>query len=122
MKNINHIFYLSLTSFLILILLSSCSEIGLLSEKNSYVVEDITDFSTFISVYIVLQISILLISLLLSLVFGKAGGDLSLLLHFIWVVNYRDYGFFIVLLLFGAFTIIIKMLIFSIFTNKPDNY
>ena len=93
-------------------LLQSCSSIGLMDKGTPM---QINDFGDFFSVYIMLQISILLISALLSLIIGGASYSISILLHFIWVISYRDYGFFIVLMLFGLATIVslgIKVLIF----------
>jgi lipoprotein len=93
-------------------LLQSCSSIGLMDKGTPM---QINDFGDFFSMYIVLQISILLIAIILSLFLGDIGYIISLLLHFIWIISYRDYGFFTVLMLFGLATIVslgIKMLIF----------
>lgn len=89
-----------------LLMLTSCSSVGLLSEKNSWLPHEIDGVGDFFGVYVVLQISILLISLLLSIIFGRAGYIISLISHFIWIVSYRDYGFWSVLLLFGLFSIV----------------
>jgi hypothetical protein len=98
-----------LTSIVLVVatmLLSSCNSIGLLSEKNSWLLDDIDSFGDFIKVYFVLQLSIILIGVFLGFFLGKGGYIVALILHFIWIVSYRDYGFFIVLLLFGLFSII----------------
>lgn len=98
-----------LTAFFLLtamLFLTSCDSIGLLSEKNSWLVEEIESLGDFFKVYVVLQLSILIIGVLLGFVLGGAGFMISLVLHFIWIVNYREYGFFIVLLLFGLFAIV----------------
>lgn len=95
--------------FLILVinlLMHSCSSIGLLDEKNSWLLEEINSIGDFIKVYIVLQISIFLVSLILSLILRDLGVFISIIIHLVWIINYRDYGFFIVLLLFGLFAII----------------
>lgn len=117
MKNAQSI-NLFLSSLIIILLLTSCSEVGLMSEKNSYLVEEITDFSSFISVYIVLQISILLTAFLLMFIFDAAGYGISILLHFIWVVSYRDYGFLVVLLLFFGFSLVMFLVNFLLVSNQ----
>jgi hypothetical protein len=101
-RNLNPLFCLLLTT----LLLTSCKSIGLLSDKNSWLPDDIESFGDFFGIYFVLQISILLTSILLGLILGKGGYIVSLVLHFIWIVSYRDYGFFMVLLLFGLFSVI----------------
>lgn len=88
------------------ILFTSCNSIGLLSEKNSWLPDDIEGVGDFFKVYFVLQLSILLIGILLGFFLGRAGYVVSLILHFIWIVSYREYGFFVVLLLFGLFSIV----------------
>lgn len=90
----------------ITLLLTSCKSVGLLSNKNSWLPDGIEGVADFFKVYFVLQLSILLIGILLGFFLGRAGYIVSLVLHFIWIVSYRDYGFFIVLLLFGLFSII----------------
>lgn len=94
---------------LALLSLTSCSRIGLLSDDNSWLPFEINTVGEFFMVYIVLQISIFLISLLLGLLFGKVGYAISLLLHLIWIVVFRDYGFFKVLLLFVLFSILLNV-------------
>ena len=87
------------------LLFNSCSNIGLLDNKNSWLVQDITSVVDFFKVYLVLQLSIFLVSLLLGFFLGGLGDIISLVIHFIWIVSQRDYGFFNVLLLFGIFSI-----------------
>ncbi|UMB52619.1 hypothetical protein MKD41_09745 [Lutibacter sp. A64] len=89
-----------------LLLLTSCSEVGLLSEKNSWIVNDISSIEDFFKVYVVLQVSIIIVGVILSLLLSKLGSIISLIIHFIWIVYERDYGFLNVLLLFGLFTIV----------------
>ncbi|GGZ92181.1 hypothetical protein [Algibacter mikhailovii] len=89
-----------------ILFLTSCSEIGLLSEKNSWIVNNIDSVGVFLKVYFVLQISIIIVSLILGIFLGRLGYLISLVIHFIWIVSARDYGFFKVLLLFGLFTIV----------------
>ena len=60
-------------------LLQSCSSIGLMDKGTPM---QINDFGDFFSMYIVLQISILLIAIILSLFLGDIGYIISLLLHF----------------------------------------
>ena len=88
------------------ILLTGCSNIGLLNEGNSWLPVDILSFTDFLKVYVTLQISIFIISFIVSLFLGNMGYLLVLLLHFLWIVNYRDYGFLKVLLLFSFFTVV----------------
>ena len=104
--------YSVLLLFCLSFLLQSCSSIGFMGKGTP---KQINDFGDFFSMYIILQISILFIAIILSLFLGDIGYIISLLLHFIWVISYRDYGFFTVLMLFGLATIVslgIKMLIF----------
>lgn len=95
----NRILIIILVSFL----LTSCSNIGLLDDGIPHTINSIGQF---LKLYLVLQISILIVGLLWGLFLGKLGYIISLLLHFIWIVSQRDYGFFKVLLLFGLFSII----------------
>ncbi len=88
---------------LVSLLLTSCSSVGLLDDNIPYTINSVGQF---LKLYLVLQISILIVGLLLSLFLGKLGYIISLLLHFIWIVSQRDYGFFKVFLLFGLFSII----------------
>ena len=104
--------YSILLLFCLSFLLQSCSSIGFMGKGTA---KQINDFGDFFSMYIILQISILFIAIILSLFLGDIGYIISLSLHFIWVISYRDYGFFTVLMLFGLATIVnlgIKMLIF----------
>jgi hypothetical protein len=91
---------------LLMILLSSCSEVGLLSEKNSWILDEINSVSDFFKVYFMIQLSMLIFGLLLSSILDNLGKLISLVAHFIWIIYARDYGFFTVLLLFGLLTII----------------
>ena len=89
-----------------LLFLTGCKSVGLMSDDNSWLPEEVESFGDFFSVYFVIQISVIIISLLLSFILGKGGYIVALILHFIWIISYRDYGFFKVLLLFGLFSII----------------
>ena len=89
-----------------ILLLTSCSEIGLLSENNSWIVNNINSVGDFFKVYFVLQVSIIIVGVILGIFLGDLGNMISLVFHFIWIVSARDYGFFIVLLLFGFFTLV----------------
>jgi hypothetical protein len=117
---------MKITTFLIfltlLVLLSSCSEVGLLSEKNSWILDEINSVSDFFKVYFILQLSLLIYGTLLSLLLGDLGYLIILILHFIWIVYARDYGFFTVLLLFGLLTIISKLLNFVFVLVKGDRH
>ncbi len=66
----------------------------------------LANLSSFFGVLITLQLSILLTGIFLGLFVGKGGYSISQLIHFIWIVAYRDYGFWNVLLLFIVFTIV----------------
>ncbi len=108
------------TIALILLTLTSCNSIGFLSEKNSWLPREIESLGDFLGVYFVLQISIFLVSLLLAMAFGDGSNLISLLLHFIWIISYRDYGFFTILFLFAlefALLIVIDRIIFFIRNN-----
>lgn len=92
---------------LFFLLTTSCStNIGLMSEKNSWLVHEMDGLGDFLQVYFVLQLSILLIALILGIFLGKAGQIISLVMHFIWIISYRDYGFITVLLLFSLFSLV----------------
>ena len=106
--------------FFVLLTLSSCSSVGLLSEKNSWLPHDITSFGDFFGIYFTLQISIIIVSLILGFFFGKGGNTIALIAHFIWIVSYRDYGFWLVLLLFGLFSIV--TFIINIFFGAKRKY
>lgn len=96
----------SIVLIVALMIFTSCNSIGLLSEKNSWLPNYIDSFGDFFKVYFMLQLSIILIGVLLGFFIGKGGYIVSLTLHFIWIVSFRDYGFSLVLLLFGLFSII----------------
>jgi hypothetical protein len=97
--------------FLFLILLfTSCKDVGLLSEKNSWVLDNIETIGDFFTVYLILQVSIIIVGVLLSFLLGKLGFVISLIAHFIWIVLARDYGYLNLILLFGLFSIISTVL------------
>lgn len=100
---------------LILLLFTGCSEIGLLSEDNSWVVKEINSTRDFFKVYLVLQLSIFIVGLLIGIIFSKTGYKISLLIHFIWIISARSYGFLMVFLLFGLFFIASYFLLFLYF-------
>lgn len=105
------------------LLFTSCSSFGLLDEKNSWILEDIDSIGDFFQVYLVFQLSIIIAGVILGLIVGRAGYLISVIIHFIWIVVYRDYGFFTVLLLFGLLTLL--RFIFSTFRNinrKEQNF
>jgi hypothetical protein len=106
----NHLFLGFILTFCTTIL-TSCSEVGLMSNKNKYLPHDIDGFGEFFQVFIVLQLSMLLVGLLLSIFFGNGGGYFSGVLHFIWIVSYRDYGFFTVLALFAFLQLVLMFLL-----------
>ena len=97
-------FNLYFFSLLALLFLSSCSSVGLIDESELPL--KITSTGGFLKVYLLLQLSILFVSVILSFFLSRLGYIIALLLHFILIVKYRDYGFWIVLLLFSLFTII----------------
>lgn len=104
-----------------ILFLTSCSSIGLMSEENSWLPHEIEGVGDFFNIYIAIQVSVLIISILLSFIIFKLGYIVALILHFIWIVTYRDYGFFIVLLLFGLFSIV-SFVIDSLNLFKRNNY
>ena len=106
----------------LLLLLASCSEVGLLSEDNSWLVGHISGVGDFFKVYIVLQISILIVGLLIGLFLHKLGHIISLILHFIWIISARDYGFLNVLLLFSIFSIISFLFNLILINKRKDTY
>ncbi len=99
------VFRLLIIVFLPLLFIS-CDSIGFLSEKNRFLPHQIETFGDFVVVYFILQLSILFVTLVLGIFLGKGGSLISLVIHFIWIVSFRDYGFFKVLLLFGIFTFV----------------
>lgn len=121
MKNIYETKYFGLTIVIILsLLITSCSSIGLLDKNDSWLVFKINGIGDFFKVYITLQISILIVSFFLSFLLSQLGYIIAIILHFIWIVAYRDYGFFIVLLLFGVFTSI-SILINVLFATRRNS-
>lgn len=88
------------------VVITGCSNVGLLSDRNRRVLDEISDVGDFFKVYFILQLSIIFVGLLLMFIFGRAGYYISLIAHFIWIISFRDYGFFIVLLLFSFFSIV----------------
>lgn len=112
---------LILPAIFLLMAFSSCSSIGLLSENSKLFPEEINDFSDFLSVWFYLQISILLVGLLLGFFLGQAGSNISTLLHLIWIITYRDYGFWTVLGLMIFLQIVLMLvvpLVLSIFKGR----
>lgn len=97
--------------FLSIFLLTSCSTEST-EEKllEKIIPQNITGFWSFIKTYIILQLSIFINSLFIGIFLGRLGYFISLIGHFIWIIVYRDFGFFIVLLLF-SFTAIIRLLL-----------
>jgi hypothetical protein len=89
-----------------ILFLCSCTEVGLLSEKNSWILEEINTVSDFFKVYFMLQLSILIFGVFLSLIIGDLGYFIILIAHFIWIVSARDYGYLNLFLLFGLMTVI----------------
>src|SRR5690554_2143458 len=114
---------LILILFLFSILLTSCSgdlyELGLLSDRNTWLAKNINSFSDFFKTFLVLQLSIFITSMILSIFLKKIGYYVSMLIHFIWIVWFRDYGFMNVFILFSL--PIIFNLIFSFLILKSKN-
>ena len=116
MKNIFKTIFFSFSITLFLgALLTSCGNIEQMTDVISLLVQNITSVGDFFKVYIVIQLSIfidtLIFGLLISLLFHSNSSYIvyifMIIIHFIWIVTNRDYGFFIVLLLFSLFTIIL---------------
>lgn len=102
---------------LFLVSCSSDSKVMFLMKKIPETIEGIGDF---FCVWGLLQISILILALLLSIIFGKVAIIISNIAHFFWIIAYRDYGFLMVTLLFFLNTIVIFLLkfIIVIYENK----
>ena len=83
-----------------MLLLTSCSSIMLVGDDTLQSIESIGDF---FKVYFILQLSIYICSLIFTFI-PLGGRTTSIIIHFIWVVSERDYGFFKVMLLFSLFT------------------
>lgn len=116
------VFLRNVIGMFLLFLLTSCSEVGLLSEENSWIVGTINGVGDFLKVYIVLQISIIVLGLILGIFLGGLGKIISLVAHFIWIVSVRDYGFLNVLLLFSIFSIISFLFNLIRSNNRKDTY
>ena len=84
-----------------MLLLTSCSSIMIVGDDTLQSIESIGDF---FKVYFILQLSIYICSLIFTFI-PLGGRTTSIIIHFIWVVSERDYGFFKVMLLFSLFTI-----------------
>lgn len=93
-------------------LTSSCTDPVILSALPNR----ISSFGSFVHVWFLLQLSVLLSGLILSLFFGKGAAMISLVGHFIWIVWYRDYGFGILLLMF-IFNFIMSFLLTALITR-----
>lgn len=98
--SVRHVLITVLLSFFLV----SCSKVGLVDESTLPVTID--SVGVFFKVFFLLQFSILLVSIVLSIFLSRLGYLIALILHFILVVNYRDYGFLNVLLLFSLFSIV----------------
>ncbi len=107
MKSLLKILVMSISAICIITLVTSCAKVGLMSNKSSTIPIDINSVAEFFKVFLRLQISMILIAVILGLGLDKLGAVVSTLLHLIWIVTYRDYGFFIVLLLFVGGSLII---------------
>src|SRR5690554_1722226 len=88
---------------IISLFLISCNdpnELGLLSDRNTWLAKNINSFSDFFKTFLVLQLSIFITSMIISIFLKKIGYYVSMLIHFIWIVWFRDYGFMNVCILF----------------------
>ncbi len=110
-KEIKRLVLMTTLLALITTLLTSCSNIGLMSNNNKYLPTDIDGFGDFMQVFFVLQISMLIVALVLGFFIGGAGGYVSGALHFIWIVSNRDYGFMTVLALFFFLQLVLMLII-----------
>jgi hypothetical protein len=89
-----------------------------MSNKNSWLPHEISGFGDFVLIFSVLFISILISNIILGGIFGVLIGGgrgkvvvaISLIAHFIWLVSFRDYGFWMIFLLFGLLPIAIIFL------------
>ena len=96
-------------SILVLLFISlflvSCSS-GNDENNTSPFPENIDSIGDFFSLWLRLQISIFIFGLFLRLIFGQLALTISIVLHLIWVIVDRDYGFLMVTLLFFLNTIV----------------
>lgn len=105
----------------LMILLTSCSTgVGLLSEKNSWLPYEIKGTMDFLKVFLIVQVSIIIAGAILGIFLSKLGQLLSVLAHFVWIVLFRDYGFFTVFFLFIAPVII--NFVYGTIKQKTDNF
>lgn len=92
-----------LFTFSISIVLIGCGEatdIGLLSEKNSWLLSDIENVGDFFKVFVTLQLSILITTLILSIFLKRLSYFATIIIHFGWIIWFRDYGVVYVFLIF----------------------
>ncbi len=104
-----------LTLLSISLLLTSCSGVGLITDD--IMPQKIHHVTGFFVIYIILQISVLASAFLLAIMFDEVGLDISKILHFIWIVWYRDYGFWNVLFLY-ALIFLVSYRVFSRIRSK----
>lgn len=106
--------YLIAITLLLTVILISCNSIGFM--RDNVLPLHIDSFYDFIKVYVILQVSIFFISFVFRIFMGKnLSRIITYFLHWLWLVDYRDYGFWTVLCLFFAlsiFTFILEIIYF----------
>ena len=99
-----------LALLVISLLLVGCSSDSKVMFLMKGIPESIDTVGDFLLTWFLLQISILLLALLLGVFLGELGFTISSIVHFIWIIMYRDYGFIKVTLLFFLFGIVTYLL------------
>lgn len=109
---------------ILLVILSSFLLIGCSSTSfgGFPLPEEINGIGDFFSLYIKIQIFIFLNALILSwFLGGELGYLVSSVGHFIWIISERDYGFFIVFMLFTLSIIVRIIFYFLLLFFKSKN-
>ena len=104
-------------AFLIVILsLSSCSSSpNLLTKFIKFLPDDISSFRTFFYALLILYVEILTTAIIISLILGRIGYPITLVIYFIMILVNKDYGFWMTTLLFiiGGIGMYIILIIFQ---------
>lgn len=104
--------------FLSSLFLVSCSSFLEQMDKNTE--SGIENFPQFLAVYISVQLSVVLFVFILGFFIKESAPIVSVLLHWGWLVWFRDYGFFMVLLLM-ILCVVVPYILVSVFKNIKDN-
>lgn len=120
LQNFQRTYSLALIMLLLIVLLSSCSGLILVNDNNRWLVKEISGIGDFFKVFFIFHLSILLLGVLLGFELGKLGYVISLIINFILIIYYRDYGFLNVLLLFGSF--FIGSFLYNLYKSRKNDY